>query len=306
MKILIKESQYQLLIEQSMVGWSQGLTPQQTSNTVKGWNKGLNNHTLNTILEIGTAFIPVVGPFLSAGIGLSDAKLYYDEGDKKTAGLMVAFSMIPAVGGLSSKLGLTKWTAKALGEIGEKISLGKKLLPAEVQVANKVAKYKDLITTEMEKIGKTSTGKQNQSLISGGFDKIIPSGGFNKIIPQEIKSIIQKTPSIKVNDNVLNIIKNNIYDLKSGSGIISRLGRDIGNTTKMEYNSVDLSLKNLTQLEKIAKGQTLNVKSIIDNSYKSVYEIENLIKKFPKDRDLLWSAKSGILRFIDNLTPVLK
>ena len=76
--------------------------------------------------------------------------MYYDEGDKKTAGLMVMFSSLPGLG-LLGKLGLTKWTAKTLGEIGKKIGLGQKLTPTEVAVAKKITQYRNLIETEMKK-----------------------------------------------------------------------------------------------------------------------------------------------------------
>ena len=123
-----------------------------------------NAHTINTIFQIGTAFIPLVGPFISAGIGLADAKMYYDEGDKKTAGLVAVFSFIPGVGGLANKLGLTKWTAKTLGEIGKKISIGSKLLPQEIKVVNIIAKNKQLIQSEMAKIGETATIKSGSKM----------------------------------------------------------------------------------------------------------------------------------------------
>jgi len=117
----------------------------------------IDPHTLLTITQIGTAFIPIVGPVISMGIGLADAAMYWNKGDKKTAGLIGVFSMIPGVGGLASKLGLGQFTAKALGEIGKKISLGLKLSPVEIQVVNRVAQYKQLIQSEIAKLGESAT-----------------------------------------------------------------------------------------------------------------------------------------------------
>lgn len=110
----------------------------------------LEKHTELAILQIVTAFIPLIGPFISAGIGLYDAKLYYDDGDTKTAGLVGMFAIIPGIGGLASKLGLTKWTAKALGELGKKISWGQKLLPQEIQAAKIIAKNQNLILADIK------------------------------------------------------------------------------------------------------------------------------------------------------------
>lgn len=54
-----------------------------------------NRHGLIDIAAIGTAFIPVVGPFISLGLELGNAALYASEGDNYTAGLAAAFALIP-------------------------------------------------------------------------------------------------------------------------------------------------------------------------------------------------------------------
>ena len=175
MKIIITESQHKFLVEQSdyimdkranaianVAGVRSDKDYQKTDKLIDKAHQGkpIDPHTLMTILQIGTAFIPVVGPFISAGIGLADAAMYYKEGDKKTAGLIGLFSVIPGIGGLASKMGLTKWSAKALGQIGKKISLGQKLSPVEIQVANKVAQNNTLIQSEVKKLSKTAIAKK--------------------------------------------------------------------------------------------------------------------------------------------------
>ena len=50
-------------------------------------------HCVLPVFEIAALFIPVVGIYVSLGIGMIDAALYYNEGDKQTAGL-VAFLTI--------------------------------------------------------------------------------------------------------------------------------------------------------------------------------------------------------------------
>ena len=148
MDYLITESQLKVIVnEQGMGGM---FSPQYVAGTVNKELQQIDPHTQLAILQIGTAFIPFVGPLISAGIGLYNAKMYYDEGDTKTAGLVGLFACIPGVSGLASKLGLTKWTAKALGELGKKISTGSKLLPQEIQVANIVAKNKNLILADIK------------------------------------------------------------------------------------------------------------------------------------------------------------
>ena len=106
MVIKLSESELRLMIEKVIREQSMGgmASPQAFAQYSA---EALDSHTGNLILGILTSFIPVVGPFISAGIGLIDAKKYYDEGDKKTAGLMVMFSSLPGLG-LLGKLGLNK------------------------------------------------------------------------------------------------------------------------------------------------------------------------------------------------------
>jgi peptidoglycan hydrolase-like protein with peptidoglycan-binding domain len=52
-------------------------------------------HEILDVLSIGSLFIPIVGPFISLGIDIGNAALYYNEGDKEIAGLVLALSIIP-------------------------------------------------------------------------------------------------------------------------------------------------------------------------------------------------------------------
>lgn len=110
----------------------------------------INPHTLLTILQIGTAFIPYVGFYISSGIGLYDAKLYYDEGDTKTAAIVGVFSLIPGMGALAGKVS-GQLSAKQMAQIGSKIMRGEKLTKLEQTVANNFAKYRTQIQAELAK-----------------------------------------------------------------------------------------------------------------------------------------------------------
>jgi hypothetical protein len=221
MKYLITERQLHLLTEQD--DWW------KKSSYDKGvWNKStktldnmgkLDPHTIATIFQIGTAFIPFVGPFISAGIGLADAYQYYTEGDKKTAGMVGLFSIIPGIGGLASKLGLSKWGAKALGEIGKKLSLGGKLTPLEVQVANKVAQNRQLIQNEIVKLG-------NNASIKGAV-KTVRTNATKKAVTKSAKNV-GKFVGTKVAPFV-------------GAGVAYDLGYDALTGTKNSPNQQELS-----------------------------------------------------------------
>jgi len=64
MNVRIKQSQLKNLVEQSMGG---GFSPQyQSGEMAKIAKEGLD-HNVSAVLQIVTAFVPVVGPFVSAG-----------------------------------------------------------------------------------------------------------------------------------------------------------------------------------------------------------------------------------------------
>lgn len=113
----------------------------------------IDPHTRNMILGIATAFIPVVGPFISAGIGFYDAKQYYDEGDTKTAGMVAMFSVIPGISAIKTAIPLvTKLGTKGMASLGVKLSKGVKIVnPQEIEVVNSIRKYRPLIQQELNK-----------------------------------------------------------------------------------------------------------------------------------------------------------
>lgn len=158
-------------------------------------------HTVMTILQIGTAFIPLVGPFISAGIGLADAAMYYNEGDKKTAGLVGMFSIIPGIGGLASKMGLGTVSSKVLGEIGKKIGMGTKLTTGEAQIVNKIAKNKQLLQSEIDKLSKLN---KNPSLAKQGVK--------NNLKKQAVKQNVVKTAAPIVGYGAAGVGYSTAYD----------------------------------------------------------------------------------------------
>ena len=104
-----------------------------------------NAHTVNTVLQIGTAFIPFVGPFISAGIGLADAGLYYKEGETKKSGLVAILSVLPGAGALLSKIptigpAIVNLGTKGMAALAVKLSTNKTLNAIEISIVNGLAR----------------------------------------------------------------------------------------------------------------------------------------------------------------------
>ena len=167
MKIVITERQYRLINEQSdymmdrrgnAIANATGIRSDKDYERV---NKMLDDalpkgkidpHTLMTVLAIGTAFIPVVGPFISAGIGLADAAMYYKEGDKTSAGVTAAFSMIPFIGKIP---GVKELGSKGMALLGSKLAKGIKVFsPAETKILNTIKQNEAVIKQGLENASK--------------------------------------------------------------------------------------------------------------------------------------------------------
>jgi len=162
MKIVITERQYRIINEQ---WWNDPKHPEWKKYAPTDYEKGelkksetvLNNldpHTIATIFQIGTAFIPFIGPFISAGIGLADAGLYYKEGDKNAAGLTAAFSMIPFAGKLAMKIpGVKQLGIRGMAALSTKIAKGSKYFTqSEIEIANAVTKYRSELQQQLVKM----------------------------------------------------------------------------------------------------------------------------------------------------------
>ena len=133
-------------------------------------------HCVLPILEIAALFIPVVGVWISMGIGLIDATIYYHEGDKEMAGLVGFLSILPGIGQITKRLGLTQ-AIKVMGKEGlEKLS--RKALN-NPQSLNKLDQY---------------------MLKSIGDNKALINKYVSKDLAQQLKNsgkLLPKTPVVK-------------------------------------------------------------------------------------------------------------
>jgi hypothetical protein len=148
MKIIISESQYNLILEQKS---DKAMDAQ--AKAIGTLTNSIDKHTLMTILAIGSVFIPVVGPFISAGIGLADAGMYYQEGDSKSAGLTAVLSMLPFVGSIVTKIpGVKQLGVKGMAAFASKLSSGSKLTKGEYEIAIAIKNNQGLINSELKSV----------------------------------------------------------------------------------------------------------------------------------------------------------
>lgn len=150
-------------------------------STNKSDNYKVSDHTFNMILSIATAFIPVVGPFISAGIGLYDAGKYYEEGDTKTAGMMGMFALLPGAGAIISKIpGIKELGTNGMKTLATKLSTKAPLSKLESEVAAGISFNQTLVKQELSQLAKNTANqavkKTTKDVVKQKLTKIGKSG----------------------------------------------------------------------------------------------------------------------------------
>lgn len=142
------------------------------------------NHDVAMVMSIVSAFVPVIGPALSAGWMAMDAYQYHKEGDDQMAGLMAIFAALPGIGSLAklaagpilAKMGVAsrKILARKIiaHQAGKKVTFTK----AEQAVLNDIAGNPKLIQREMQKEIAKQTGKKSLAKQVG---KVVTRGGVD-------------------------------------------------------------------------------------------------------------------------------
>lgn len=185
--ILITESQYKrLFLEQGSAdiyvdNYAMGLVDKyegrpygstmrdykkhQRDSAAKFWND--YKHEILDVVAIAVLFIPVAGPFISMGVELANAGLYFAEGDELMGGLSALLAVVP--GGMVARRMLKK------SGIVKQIDDVTKWLMNQQKLGKEVTK--DQLEKKLKKeIGET-TVERNKDLIVNYFDEVLPSLG---------------------------------------------------------------------------------------------------------------------------------
>jgi hypothetical protein len=226
MKIVLTERQLKMIFEQNKnineQNWF-SQAGQTMGRGAEGMSTRMDAHTFFQAASIIAAFsgVGTIPALISMGFSIADAYVYYKEGDKKTASLMAAFSAIPMVGGLAAKLGLTKWSAKALSELGKKIGLGQKLTAVETQAVSRITQNRALVEAEMKKLAEQATiraATQNA--------RIIASAEFKKRLAKRVAVETAKFSAYLVG---VPLAHDSAYDMVRANTIKVKVEKDGGN-----------------------------------------------------------------------------
>jgi hypothetical protein len=148
-----------LLSEQSFgYGAGGGMSLSQASKVDKVINDYYkeNPHLVNQVAQIGALIIPVVGPFISAGIGLADAATYAKEGKNTEAGVSAFFALLPGIGSVVGKIpGVKQLGQKGMQLLATKFLTKAPLNAVEQSVITGINLNKELVKQETNNLVKS-------------------------------------------------------------------------------------------------------------------------------------------------------
>ena len=140
-----------------------------------------HNHAINIVLSVGSSFIPIVGPFISSGIGMMDAKQYWDEGHHTEAGVVAAFSLLPGIGAIISKIpGVKQLGAKGMSALAGKLASKAPLTQLEQGVVTGIgensALVRQAIDDSVKQIASQGVSKAANATVKSQLTKIAHHG----------------------------------------------------------------------------------------------------------------------------------
>lgn len=306
MQIIISKRQYDILKEQT-----KQVADNSTNLDLKGVkiasgygepNKKLTQaeiesdraltHGMNAVLEIVTAFVPLVGPFIAVGIGGQDARLYWKEGDKLSAAVVVLFSFLP---GLSLIPGAKELGKKGMAKLFSKFIKGEKLTPLEDKVAKELGKESQLIKNEVDKAIDLTRKSTKTPKVARDYGIIKISDNLELITKPRFKEYVAQVRSLKNPDDIIH--------LKKG---VDEFGEYYYMSAKMP-NPIDAGKAFQKLMEYIPKGARFGERVSGSLSTDSFYNMLRRAKAFqPKVVGKVRMNSSGVKRFQDLITNDVK
>ena len=112
----------------------------------RNWSHSDSIDMVANTLAFASALIPVVGPFISAGISLGSAAMHWKQGKRKEAAVDALFAIIPLLGKIPGVAKISNSMAKSLGS---KILGGGALSLEELNTLKNITQYDKAISTQI-------------------------------------------------------------------------------------------------------------------------------------------------------------
>jgi hypothetical protein len=122
---------------------SQSVNKTQTS---KNWSNKDNQQLVLNVVALASAFIPVVGPAISAGISLAGAYGQYRQGNNKAAAIELFFAVLPFIGKIP---GMAKVSRAMAGSLKVKLVRGGTMTLQEFNTVKQIIAYDTYISSKV-------------------------------------------------------------------------------------------------------------------------------------------------------------
>ena len=145
---------------------SQSITDTQTS---KNWSNAENQQLVLNVVALASAFIPVVGPVISAGISIGSAAAQYRKGNHKAAAVELLFACLPFIGKIP---GLGKMSTNFARIIKIKLVRGTPMTLTEFNALKNIVNYDTYISTKVgQYLEKQAVSELSKNLITTAVKK---------------------------------------------------------------------------------------------------------------------------------------
>ena len=182
-----------------------------TINPTKG-SMPVDPHDSLEILQIGALLIPVVGPFISAGLGLADAAIYAKEGKNTEAGVATFFALLPAIGSVVSKIpGVKQLGQKGMQLLASKLLTKAPLNAVEQGVIKGINLNKELIKQETNSVVKNMAANA-------------ATRTTDTVIKKELKNIAKEGIEVGAEEIAMNMASSSPSQKAVGTGIKQAVG----------------------------------------------------------------------------------
>ncbi len=145
---------------------SQNINKTQTS---KNWSNADNQQLVVNVLALASAFIPVVGPVISAGISIGSAAAQYRKGNHKAAAVELLFACLPFIGKIP---GLGKMSTNLARILKIKLVRGTPMTLTEFNALKNVVAYDTYVSTKVgQYLEKQAMSDVSKNLITTAVKK---------------------------------------------------------------------------------------------------------------------------------------
>jgi hypothetical protein len=141
----------------------------EKTQTSRNWSHEDSVGMITNAVAFASAFIPVVGPFISGGISLGNSAYHWSQGKQKDAAVEAFFALLPMLGKIPGVGNISKTLAK---DLSTAILKSKALTIQELNALKRITQFDEVISKQvLRKVEQAAEGKLSQHIIKTSIKK---------------------------------------------------------------------------------------------------------------------------------------